>query len=195
MPPAAAETALDGARETPRPPTGSTRALPRLLLVLAVAFTLAWIVTAAIERSHPSAVRDAVTWRPLDGAEALARQTGKPILYEFSAEWCGPCRQMQAEVFADPEHAAMINHSFVPVRVVDRMREDGRNPLDVQRLEQRFNVQAFPTLVVVDPDGGEIRRVEGYPGAAGVMRPLAGASTKYKLKKGQFDTGTGIVVE
>ncbi len=173
---------------------GSTRALPRVLLILAAVTLAARIATAMLEGAHPSAVKDAMPWRAIGDAEALARQTNRPILYDFSAEWCAPCRAMQSEVFADPGKATSLAHMFVPVRVVDRQREEGRNPLDVQALQDRYHIQAFPTLVVVDPDSGEVARLEGYPGASTVMRTLGDAATKYNLAHGQFRAG-GIVIK
>ena len=192
MPPAMADPgAMPAAR---RAPSGGSRTLPRWLWILAIALVIARIGTATMERRHPSQVRDIIPWRPSADAETIARQTGRPILYEFGAEWCGPCRVLQSEVFADPQHASIIASSFVPVRVVDRQREDGRNPMDVQTLEERYHIQAFPTLVVVDPDGGELTRLEGYPGATGVMQQLTNAAAKYDLKKGQF-RGPGFIVK
>jgi thiol:disulfide interchange protein len=192
MPPA---TADPGAAPAPhRAPGGGSRTLPSWLWILAVLLLVARIGTAVMEERHPSQVKDLIPWRPISDAETLARQTGRPILYEFSAEWCGPCRVLQSEVFADPRHASIIASSFVPVRVVDRQREDGHNPLDVQTLQERYHIQAFPTIVVVDPDGGELTRLEGYPGANGVMQQLTSAATKYGLKKGQFG-GPGFIVK
>jgi hypothetical protein len=80
------------------------------------------------------------------------------------------------------------------VKVVDRQREDGHNPMDVQTLQERYHIQAFPTLIAVDPDGGELMRLEGYPGANSVMQQLTSAAAKYGLKKGQFG-GPGFIVK
>ena len=194
MPPVAADPG--GGMPPPADVTrhGSSRALPRLLLVLAAALLAARIGTAMFERAHPSAVKDAIAWREIGDAETLARQKSRPILYEFSAAWCGPCQLMQNEVFADPRTAEQIEHAYVPVRVVDRQREDGRNPLDVQALETRFHIRAFPTLVVADPDSGEVGRIEGYPGRDEVAKQLAETATRLDLKHGRFRTG-GFVIK
>jgi len=86
------------------------------------------------------------------------------ILYEFSAAWCGPCRLMEREVFADEHLASRINMEFVPVHIVDRQAEDGANPPDVEGVQRLYSVRAFPTLIVADANGSLIGRVEGYGG-------------------------------
>ena len=183
MPPATADT-----------PRGSSRAFPRVLVLLAAALFVARIATGVIEQQHPSAVADAIAWRDPADAETEARQTGKPILYEFGAEWCGPCRALQTQVFADPRYGPLIQSRYVPVRVTDRVREDGRNPLDVQALQDRYRITAFPTLVMVDPDAGVLGRLEGYPGPQAVVQTLTETAAKYDLKKGQFRTG-GLLIK
>ena len=95
-----------------------------------------------------------VKWVPPADAERLSRQSGKPIMYEFTAAWCPPCRQMERDVFADATMAGRINDGFIPVRLTDRRKEEGRNSADVERLQKLYNVNAFPTVVFVDASGG-----------------------------------------
>jgi thiol:disulfide interchange protein len=178
----------------PPPLRGSARAFPRALVLLAAAFLVARVATGVIEERHPSRVADTIAWRDPQDAVTLARQTGKPILYEFGAEWCGPCHLLQNEVFADPRDAQVIESRYVPVQVTDRQREDGRNSPDVQALQDRYRIQAFPTLVMVDPDAGELGRLEGYPGARAVVQTLTETAARYDLKKGQFRSG-GILIK
>jgi len=173
MPPPAldsAPAATPGRTPQVRPRTGSTRRDPLVLLAIAVvllalrmAFGIQEARQGAAEASRGAPV-ERVHWRALEAGLAEARTTGKPLLYDFTADWCPPCRLMQREIFADPGAAAELDRRFVPVRILDRMREEGRNAAWVDSLQTRFHVNSFPTLVIVRPDGGTPVRIEGYLG-------------------------------
>lgn len=105
-----------------------------------------------------------VKWVPIEEAQRLSASTNRPMLIDFTAAWCPPCHSLDAEVFRNPEMAKMINERFVPVRVMDRMREDGRNLRAVSELQQKFRVNGFPTVVFTDGNGNERERMEGYGG-------------------------------
>ena len=107
---------------------------------------------------------DLVHWTDSEMASALAMRSHRPILYEFSAEWCGPCHMLEREVFMDPDLAASINGRYIAVKVVDRQREDGHNAAGVQQLLERYGVNAFPTIVIAAGDGKVRDRIVGYPG-------------------------------
>lgn len=167
-----------------RDATGSSRPWPRILMIAAGALLVARIGTSIWEEQHPSAqmgrpgqaaAKELVQWQPLASAEAASRAQKKPILYDFSAEWCGPCKLMSAEVFADAKAAEQINTQFVPVRIVDRAHEDGRNVPEVQAIQDRFKIDAFPTIVVYSPETGRHESRTGYGGRKGMMVELTQA--------------------
>jgi len=139
------------------------RAVPLWLIVV---FALAVIMrilshhAATAPRSHESLV----TWVPLAASTQRASAQNKPIFYEFSADWCGPCQRMEKEVFNDAELAARINQRLVPVHVIDRQQEDGRNAPEIESLQERYNVHAFPTIVIADASGRQLARMEGFGG-------------------------------
>jgi thiol:disulfide interchange protein len=121
------------------------------------------IVTLVVDRSQPhDEGAGLVAWRPSDTAPAAARQSRRPILYDFTAAWCPPCKRLDAEGWNDPGVARAVGERFVPARIVDRQREDGANPAWIAELQKRYAIEAFPTVVIADASGKEISRMEGY---------------------------------
>jgi thiol:disulfide interchange protein len=129
------------------------RRLPRGLMIAA-----GLLMAARLVVPEPA---DRVGWVPMDEAATRASAARKRILYEFSADWCGPCRQMEREVFADAEVARAIDARYVPVRVVDRQLEDGHNTPAVAALQARFAIRDFPALVVAEGDGRVVATLHG----------------------------------
>jgi len=155
--------------------SGSTRRTPPWLLALAAILLVARVITGILEERHPPQVADLVRWRPVADAVAEARQAKRPLLFDFTAAWCPPCRAMQREVFADRASADQIEKLFVPVQVLDREREEGRNAPEVTALQERFHVTSFPTLVVVSADGAKPVVLAGYRGKTLTLQSLTQA--------------------
>ena len=153
-------------------PTESTRAMPLAFLVVLGLLLVARGATAWWEGRHPPESYDRVDWKTPAEALEVSAMHRKPILYDFTADWCAPCQKMKGEVFADQNRAKQIGMMFVPARVLDRQQEDGRNPADVDSLQQKYAITAFPTLIAVTPDGREVGRVLGYPGSRATMDSL-----------------------
>ena len=80
-----------------------------------------------------------------------------PVLVDFWAPWCGPCRQM-APGF---EHAAQQLEPTVRLAKVDTEAN--------QQLGARFNIRSIPTLALF-VNGKEVARQPGAMGSADIVR-------------------------
>lgn len=146
----------------------------RVLLPAAVALVLA--ASADVRGGKPGSPK----WRGIAQGEAEAKKTGKPALYFFTAEWCGPCHWIEKEVFADPKVAAAIEKRYVPILCEDRSRQEGANPPGFNDVARRFGLQGFPTLVVARPGSPKGLRLVGWSGADATRGFLDVAASRLK---------------
>jgi len=159
----AATRADAGALDTGAPSTGDAAAAPAAEAPAAGAPAAGAPASGAAPTSEAPA-GGGLHWRSFTDAVDESRRTGKPVMLDFNADWCGPCQRMKAEVFESPSHARAIEAAVLPVTLVDRAREMGANPSDLAALQQRFQIRAFPTLIVISPATGKATKQEGYMG-------------------------------
>jgi thiol:disulfide interchange protein len=93
-----------------------------------------------------------IKWTPVATALTKAKEENKPILLDFYADWCGPCKMMDKQTYTDPTvQKEMAN--WITVRVdVDHQ----------QALAAKHDIKAIPTTVLLDPSGKAIGRETGF---------------------------------
>ena len=143
------------------------------MLVLAAAL---WI-----DYARQAAAADRVEWRDFSqtasagqngtGAELHGqeqrRSQNRPRLIYFTADQCGPCQVMKADVFSKSQVANAIHTRFEPF-VVNLSQPTPRE----YSLAETYGVQFMPTLIVTDDRGQALERLDGVVDAAGFLRWL-----------------------
>ena len=84
----------------------------------------------------------------------LAKKENKPIFMDCYTVWCGPCKQMAANVFTNPKVAEYFNSTFINVKF-DMEKGEGIE------LKNRYGVSAFPTFLYIDKNGIVLNRLVG----------------------------------
>ena len=107
----------------------------------------------------------------LDSARALAAQTNRLVLVHFSASWCGPCKQLEQNVFSQPGFGQQLVGQYVAVKL----------DFDAQQaLASQLGVEKIPTDVVLTPQGQVVQKfvspqtAEQYTGALQQIAAAAG---------------------
>jgi thiol:disulfide interchange protein DsbD len=75
---------------------------------------------------------------------------------DTSAGWCVACKELEEYTFSDPGVAKVLNN-YVRVRI-DYTKKTEEN----EKLRESLKIIGMPTLILMDPDGKEIRRDSGF---------------------------------
>lgn len=90
----------------------------------------------------------------------------EPIMLDFTASWCGPCRQMR------PAVEQLVQDGY-PIKAVDV----DQSP----KLAAKYRVSGVPAFIVIDPSSGrELARSEGAQPAANLVSLFNEARAKVR---------------
>ncbi len=79
------------------------------------------------------------------------------MIIDFYADWCIPCKELDAITFSDPRVIEKTK-SFKTYKV------DMTHTMDenTEKIRKRFNIKGMPTIIIMDSNGKEIKRLTGF---------------------------------
>jgi len=118
----------------------------------------AWAVSQAV-------ASEGVWLTDLPKALEKAKADKKMVLLDFTgSDWCGWCKRLDKEVFSTTEFKEYVTKNLVLVEV-DFPNQKKLSP-ELKKandgLKNKYKVDGFPTLVVLNDEGREIGRQVGY---------------------------------
>ncbi len=117
-----------------------------LLLIAGAAF--------AIPRANHGS---AVEWQKYE--QSVIASSKKPVVIDFYADWCLPCKELDEKTFSDAGVASELGR-------FTRIKADLTNDQDatVKELTKQYGIVGVPTLVFIDSSGHEVSsaRLTGF---------------------------------
>lgn len=116
-----------------------------------------------------------------------AKKENKIIFLDAYAEWCGPCKLMEKNIFPKDEVKQFYNANFINARI-DMEKGEGRD------IQKKYGVYSYPTYLFLNGDGEVVYKGMGYLEAPDFLQLGSqakiigeGGGGKERFEKGETD--------
>jgi protein disulfide-isomerase len=128
------------------------------LFALAIAVVLIFAATGSVQADS--------SWETdLKKAQEQAKSNNKLVFLDFTgSDWCGYCIRLNRDILSKPAFQDYANKNLVLVEI-DFPRAKPQSPdlrKQNQELAQQYEIQGFPTIVVLNGNGKTVWRFDGY---------------------------------
>lgn len=152
--------------------------LPLTLLILAVQL-FAVSAASAQKKDQKTPTETIIKWYSFEEAYQLNKKKPKKVFVDVYTDWCGWCKKMDAETFANPVIAKYMQKHFYCVKlnaelkdtiVLDGVKFINPNPSSRRSTHQLANEllrdkMSYPSYVFLNDKGNYLTMVAGYQAA------------------------------
>ena len=140
-----------------------------------------WLISATFILTMPGGPfraaleHDGVEWEEFSEARiAEAKAEGRPVMIDFSAGWCIPCRELDHKTFTN-EAVIDYSESFVRLKM-DLTSINGEK----KQIKRDFGIRGVPTIIFLDTSGEEKSdaRITGFIGPGLFLERMKGVYKK-----------------
>ncbi len=133
------------------PQSTRSKQLKKAIVYLSGILVIGVMVVFAVVLADP--MPKTIQWaKSFDQALKLSADSGKIVMVDFYAEWCGACKQLDSTTYKDKSVIAESRN------LIDLKVDTDKSP----ELSEKYGIRGLPTIVFMDSEGGEITRYTGY---------------------------------
>ena len=131
------------------------------------------VAFVACSRHEVASVPSLVKWQSsYQQALAQAKSEKKLVMVDIYTDWCGWCKRLDKDVYANAAVAEALAKHFIPVKVNPEKSREGAE------LAKKFGTQGFPHIVFVNGNGEKVAEISGYLPPTDFIGQLASAAQK-----------------
>jgi thiol:disulfide interchange protein DsbD len=118
------------------------------------------LIALAVFNLLPSANTNSIDWQEYSESKLSGSIGETPVIIDFYADWCIPCKELDAITFSDDK---VIEESKKFLTLKADMTKS-LSP-EVESLRNKFKIVGVPTVLILDSNGNEINRITGFVNA------------------------------
>lgn len=118
----------------------------------------------------------------IEKAIEKAKIENKKVFVDFYSTQCPPCAYMEKNVFSDQQLGDLVNAEYIAVR-------SNAGNIEGKIEKAKYNVSFYPTILIIDPDQGEIGRILGKKEVEELIKILS------EIKEGTYQDKSQVPVK
>jgi thiol:disulfide interchange protein DsbD len=92
-----------------------------------------------------------------------AQNMNRPVFIDFYTTWCTYCKQLDETTLSDPRVQEKLASGYITVKIDADKNSD---------LASKYRIYGYPTILILNPDAQEIKRIEGYVDADSLLNQI-----------------------